>query len=198
MKKILFTVCVLFASLINLAAQFSIGIKAGPTFSRMNYEGDLEAKTLTSFHGGVVAGFNLGTKLSLQPELLYAVKGTRYEGNDDSKMEVQYISLPVMIGYSINNLTLKAGPELNLRVGVNSPLLNILSEDDLFNSTEVSIGAGLAYKFLENLGAEFRYTFGLTEAGNLTFTDVNGNTIDDDGDGKIQAVQLSVFYLIKS
>lgn len=179
-------------------SQVSFGVKAGPTFSRMGYNG---AESLNSFHGGIITGFNIAEKLSLQPELLYSVKGTRIDDPNldvPFKMEVQFISLPIMISYGITDrLNIKAGPEINFRVGADTPFIMAISDDDVFESTEIAIGGGISYRFLEKLGAEFRYSLGLTEVSKIQFTDVNGESISSPGDGKIQVMQLSVFYLFK-
>ncbi len=203
MKNLLSTLCFLILSFASIHAQVSFGLKAGITSAQTGfaYEGgySLKSKSLTSIHGGIVTAFPLGSKFSLQPEFLYTGKGLWLQEDStlEHSIEAHYISLPVMLGYTINKFTIKAGPEFNLRVASSSDITPLIHKDDIFKPTEISFAGGIAFRFLEKFGTEFRYSHGLTEALNFAYTDANGNEFDDAGGRKFRAMQLSIYYMLK-
>jgi hypothetical protein len=66
MKKILLSAAILIAACISAQAQFSLGIKGGVNFSKINTD-NLNSSTRTGYQAGIFARF--GSGLYLQPEL---------------------------------------------------------------------------------------------------------------------------------
>ncbi|RYZ98625.1 MAG: hypothetical protein EOP47_18925, partial [Sphingobacteriaceae bacterium] len=87
MKKILFSICLLAASLTTLAQEKNsfFGIKGGVNFASMTASAQATNQTetsgsVTSFNAGIFADFKLGktSKLSLQPSINLSRKGGKF------------------------------------------------------------------------------------------------------------------------
>lgn len=109
MKRILSLLAVAVVSLTLAAeAQAQVGIVAGLTSSstRMNTKEDVQAISL--YHAGVTYKLNLGYGFSVQPSVLYQVKGAKLgelnsASDDDFKLKTGFVEVPV---------DLQWGPEL--------------------------------------------------------------------------------------
>ncbi len=122
MKRIIITV---FLSLIcvglSKAQDLYFGPKVGANLTNITYTGDTEFFTNNqmklSSHLGVFAEFVLNDMFSVQPELLYSVKGARFDiaGDEDFKAAYvyKYISLPIVAKYYVTEeITIEAGPQV--------------------------------------------------------------------------------------
>lgn len=165
MKKysILFVFLLLSVAFAN-AQMLRFGLKAGVNFANLT-GGDLEGydfKTITNFHGGVVMELKLIDKLSIQPEVLYSTQGAEVEGlGEQFKNELGYLSIPVMAKIYLggDKLSLQAGPQVSFLLSERSDFE--VSDAETF---DFSVGAGLEYKFTDNIFIQGRYLAGLTEA----------------------------------
>jgi len=108
----------------------------------------------------------LGTRFNLSAEILLSNKTLVYEyylkrnyrpSYSDKKYKMMKIEFPVLFGYRIFlPLMLYAGPSYGL----------ISTEDEGFASGEFCINAGISYDIMENLIADARASFGLTNLYN--------------------------------
>ncbi len=183
------------------SGQVSFGIKAGPSFSYMNFD---ETDLLTSLHAGAFAKIELSKALFLQPEILVSGKGVILPdfaiGPESMSFKMYYLSLPLMLGVNINDrLALKAGPEANFLLAAETTIFGNSSDNkDGFSSNEISLNGGLAYMFFNQLGMELRYSHGISTALDIHFTDVNGQSLGNTEDRKNRSFQVSIFYLIRA
>ncbi len=157
----------------------NFGIKLGPAISRIRVGGttDIIAKQDLTYLGNLGLTYRVRYhKVTLQPELLYAVKGGTFQrvtststtGGDVRSTQpnsFQYLSLPVLFGYiPTEGITLQAGPEI-------SYLLNPNDIDAPGKKVDVGIAIGAHYDFLDIL-AKFslhvRYIYGLTNVSGST------------------------------
>lgn len=81
------------------------GIRAGATFATLGGSDISNAKTRTSFVGGVYATWPVAGGFSLQPELLYSMQGTKGEGSSDGTavsgtLQMDYIQIPLLGRYT--------------------------------------------------------------------------------------------------
>ncbi|QBJ85323.1 PorT family protein [Chryseobacterium gleum] len=138
------------------------GLKAGLNISTLT-ENDFNSKA--GFYGGVFANIPVAQDFSFQPEVLYSGMGAKIKGANDLKVNLDYISVPLMLQYNaLPNLYLEAGPQFSFLI--NSKLKsgsNSADAKDLFKGFDFGIGLGAGYYFTQNVGVTARYVAGLTD-----------------------------------
>jgi len=114
MKKYLLSVALLIAVCISAKAQFSLGIKGGVNFSKINTD-NFNESTRTGYQAGVFGRF--GSALYLQPEVYLSSTGgnfTTTDGNFKAKVNFTNLSVPLLLGHSFGskdlNFRLMVGP----------------------------------------------------------------------------------------
>ncbi len=160
MKKILLVGAVALFGAMNAQV---FGVKAGLNVSDISNADDTKAKV--GFGGGLFMNAPLATNFSIQPELLYNMKGAKASGSDDISVNLDYISVPVMFQYNATpSFYLEAGPEFGFLVNAKAKVGGISADvKELVEGFEVGIGLGLGYYFAPNIGVTARYTAGLTD-----------------------------------
>jgi hypothetical protein len=111
----------------NARAQESttFGLRAGVNFQNLNgkdYQGnDLDLKLKTGFHIGVNAEIPIAPEFYLQPGVLFSTKGAKSKTDDDAKINISYIEVPINFLYkpelSGGKLLLGIGPYVAFGVG---------------------------------------------------------------------------------
>ncbi|SEH32787.1 porin family protein [Chryseobacterium culicis] len=138
------------------------GLKAGLNISNIS-NSDLNSKA--GFYGGVFANIPVAQDFSVQPEVLYSGMGAKFKANSDTKVNLDYISIPFMLQYNaLPNLYLEAGPQFSFLV--NSKFKNNSNSadaKDIFKTFDFGIGLGAGYYFTQNIGITARYVAGLTD-----------------------------------
>lgn len=98
MKKLITLAVVAFAALLlagQASAQHNFGIIGGVNFSSTNVR-EFNRGTMTQYHAGLTYRAKLPYGFSIQPSLLYQVKGAKTtSGGLDSDTNVGYLELPV-------------------------------------------------------------------------------------------------------
>ncbi|MCS3869841.1 hypothetical protein J3D55_002757 [Chryseobacterium ginsenosidimutans] len=90
------------------------GIKAGLNVSSINSD---DAKAKAGIYGGFFANIPVASSFSVQPELLYNGVGAKNEDFSDVRLNLDYISVPVMLQYNIlPELYLEAGPQFSFAI----------------------------------------------------------------------------------
>jgi hypothetical protein len=154
MKKIVLTVSVVSALILNVSAQRSVsmvrtapkttlGIHGGVNFFNITGKngngGDLNNEVVTGFSGGINAEIPLGAGAYIQPGVDFTRKGAE---NGNYKITLNYIDIPVNFIYKpilgTGNLVLGAGPYLGIGVGGKSKLSasgsTAIEQDVVFNN----------------------------------------------------------------
>ncbi|MXS70790.1 outer membrane beta-barrel protein [Flavobacteriaceae bacterium W22] len=169
MKKILLGLAIVTSSLSfaqdkteSSASATRFGLKAGLNLSSINTDG---FKGKAGIYGGIFANIPLGTSVSVQPEVLYNNAGAKVEGMSDVKLNLDYISVPIMIQYNIMpELYLEAGPQfsaaINKEVKTDAGSADV---KDLFRNFDFGVGLGAGYYFTNNIGITARYAAGLID-----------------------------------
>lgn len=138
------------------------GVKAGLNISTLT-ENDFNSKA--GFYGGLFANIPVAQDFSFQPEVLYNGMGAKIKGTNDIKVNLDYISVPLMLQYNaLPNLYVEAGPQFSFLI--NSKLKadsNSVDAKDLFKGFDFGIGLGAGYYFTDNIGITARYVAGLTD-----------------------------------
>jgi hypothetical protein len=188
MKKLAFTIVLFISMLTSLKAQdIYYGPKVGANLTHFFYSGedadylkDMSKLKLAS-HFGVFAEIVFDDFFSVQPELLYSVKGARYRISDDddfkSSYVLKYLSLPVVAKYYVTKeISLEAGPQVAYLLSAK----NIETSDDLssnlgeeaasidiknqMQSIDFGATAGVGYLTKTGFYISARYTFGILNA----------------------------------
>ncbi|WP_338789968.1 porin family protein [Bernardetia sp. MNP-M8] len=114
-------------------AQIQFGVKAGLNINNIgfiseNEDDELDTKMLFRYHVGATANYDINEVLSLQPSLLFSVKGFRV--NESAKDDFSestlkghgsfyYLEIPINLAYKINNFQIYAGPYAAFGIGGN-------------------------------------------------------------------------------
>ena len=161
----------------NLKAKF--GIKGGFDLTTL-YSSDVSTNHMKAgFDAGVFAKLPVTRGFSIQPELLYSLKGAKstysnfIQGSGEYRFNLGYIQLPVL---AVVNLA----PNFNLHLGgyaaylVNSNIKDVNNNGDIVSATELNTGdfnrwdfglvGGAAFD-IENFTIGARYNYGLSEIG---------------------------------
>lgn len=194
MKKIVLT-SILFATLIFSAKaqtpDIKLGAKGGVNISNIT-SSDMDSKT--GFNVGLLAEMFLDEQFSLQPEVLYSTQGAELKNNNSSaKLNLEYISIPVMAKYYIvDGFNVQVGPQFSflskseLKGEINGLGSATLDVKDSTESFDFGVNFGLGYELPVGLFVDARYNMGLTK--------VNKESIPDIDDGKNSVFQISLGY----
>ncbi|ASW73665.1 opacity protein [Chryseobacterium piperi] len=185
MKKLLLGLAVVVSSL-TFAQTF--GVKAGLNISSIS--GD-DTKSKAGFYGGLLMNVPVASSFSIQPEVLYNGMGAKADGNNDLKINLSYISVPVMFQYNATpEFYLEAGPQFSFLIDSKFKN-NSASADakDFIKGFDFGIGLGAGYFFTKNIGVNARYVAGVTDISKK----VNGIQPD----GKNNVFQIGLAYKFK-
>ena len=84
-----------------LRADVQFGFRLGGNSAKLTGDDlkDFEAtvKSKVGFVGGVFVAFNLGKMLTIEPEILYTMKGGTVEGEYGEKISADYLEIPLLI-----------------------------------------------------------------------------------------------------
>lgn len=164
MKKI--TVLILALVLVHSlkAQQTHFGVKAGFNASSLNFEDNSSYDSKIGLHAGVLAHIHASRMWALQPEVIYSLEGAkRRVGGTDVKINLNYINIPVLLQYMVNNgLRIEGGPQIGFLINAKTKTGDVSVSNKNYQSVAVSIPLGLGYLTTSGLGFDARYVFGLS------------------------------------
>jgi hypothetical protein len=177
-------------------AQFSIGLKAGPNFAKINTESSLgdNYKSRTGFHGGAFALLKFG-KIGVQPEILFSQQGSKVTINSqDLKSNFNYFNIPIIVKlYTVAGINLQLGPQFGFISSAESDYIdefgNVQTGQDIKNqlkSSDISAALGVGWDLPFGLSIDGRYNLGLSDINKSS----SGESV------KNQVWQISVGYRI--
>ena len=109
---------------VTTAGGTTFGVRAGVNFQNLNGEfggNDWDNKLKTGFHVGVNAEIPIADEFYLQPGLLFSTKGAKADNDNDSKINLNYLELPVNFLYKpvlgTGKLLLGFGPYAGYAIG---------------------------------------------------------------------------------
>lgn len=156
------------------------GIKAGLgmykfTGDDVEFEG-VSPDLKMGIAGGGFLTFALGPNFALQPELLYVMKGAKYEeGGDKATFKLNYLDIPVLFKYRFPTAgntrpNLFAGPVASIKMSAKLKMEadgdEAESDVDDIKSLDlgVAIGGGIDFATASStIGFDVRYTMGMTD-----------------------------------
>lgn len=159
----------------------SKGIHIGMNLSYLTDYGNTEARVLKpGFCGGLYLTYNLTEKFAIQPEILYFMKGSKNDFDDDSegmdtKWNLSYLEIPILfkITQPLNektNVNFLAGPTVSflLSAKIESDWDEIDGYDlkDDLEATDfgITLGMGIDHTFSSMVVSfDARFTLGLMD-----------------------------------
>lgn len=174
------TVSILFLltfGIYTYAQESVVGVKGGLNVAFMSVEDANDNNIIPGFHAGVWAKLMLTESFSIQPELLYSMKGvkTTHSGlltEGESKINVNYIDIPLYLVFNLSeDLDFHVGPYIgvlmNGKISTDTEVLNFIevdSEEDIdrdnFNMLDYGLSGGLGF-VLKPITIGFNYNIGL-------------------------------------
>ena len=205
MKRILLSFFVLTGGFGTAYAQSArFGIKAGGSLtSFLGKDVKASASGKLGFHGGVVANLGLTDRFSVQPELLYSIKGIKDELSSPGSsikltgyQTLHYVDVPVLLKATFNSLFLEAGPQLGVLMSATQSIetgsmSNSVSSKAAFKDVDFGYAFGLGVQTATGLMAGLRYNGGLSNIAKPVT--LGGQTIQPEA--RNSALQIYVGYL---
>jgi hypothetical protein len=190
MKPTILTTIILFCCISFSQAQgIHAGFKVGSTINKISGKSFKDEFTY-GYHAGAFLQIGLGSRWSIQPEVLYNQVNTdttdrfselyKLSANKISNIKLSYLTVPVLLNYNLgSNFALQAGPQFGILLDQNRNLLE--NGKDAFSKGDFSMLGGVQIK-LSSLRIYGRYAIGLN----------NLNDIDNKDTWKNQAIQLGI------
>jgi hypothetical protein len=155
-------------------AQFSIGLKAGPNFAKIDPDGSVGSnyENRTGFHGGAFALLKL-SKIGIQPELLFSQQGSKFRvDNSDYEANYNYFNIPVIVKlYTVAGINLQVGPQFGFVAGGEQKITDRTSgvkttqdAKDVLKGSDFSAALGVGWDLPFGLSIDGRYNLGLSKA----------------------------------
>ena len=172
MKKLFLGLSIAASSLV-FSQQF--GIKGGMNVSSISDDGYDDTKSKVGYYGGVFVNISASESFSIQLEVIYnnlgsEVKGTVLGNSYSQKLNLNYITVPVMFQYKATpQFYLEAGPEFGFLVSADSKTTwnNSTStaelDKDNFNNFNMGVGLGAGFDITKNVGINARYVAGFSD-----------------------------------
>lgn len=169
---------------------FHLGIKGGANVNKLTGK-SFNDEFSYGYHLGGFAEIGLGSKFSVQPEVVFNqfTQDTSSNLNDlyknvlssnRSNVKLNYISIPVLLNYKVSNiLTLQAGPQFAILKDQNKTMWQ--NGKEAFKGGDFSMLGGVQLK-LSSFRIYGRYALGLS----------NLNDIDNKDKWKSQSIQVGI------
>jgi hypothetical protein len=168
MKKYLLCLAMLVVVSITAKAQFSLGIKGGVNFSKINTD-NLSSSTRTGYQAGLFA--RIGGGLYVQPEMYLSGTGSNFHSDDNSvsgHVNFTNLNIPVLIGKRFGtgsaNFRIMAGPIYTsvLSHSLSQSISDAYHDFGKYNNGTLGYQAGIGVDIL-GLTTDLRYEGGLTK-----------------------------------
>jgi hypothetical protein len=171
MKKYFLSVALLIAICISAKAQFTLGVKGGINFSKIDAD-NVNKSSVTGYQAGAFA--RIGGGVYLQPELYLSSCGGDFDSNNNgtaysAHVKFTNLNVPLLLGYRIGpknlNLRLMAGPvysyALNKDESFSNNFTNAYQDFGKYRNSTLGLQAGAGVD-LGSITADLRYQAGLT------------------------------------
>ena len=171
----------------------SFGIKGGLNNSNLTGDSSYEThKAYQAYHFGLFLEIRLNSGVSIQPELLYSVQGSKISFEEfrefdpniintysfTNTLKISYINVPIMAKFDVTKVfNIAVGPQLGFFVNAKNERGKLNAK--YYNPFDLGLNMGVGFTFNKVI-LDLRYNIGLTENAN--------------GNGKNRVFQLSVGY----
>lgn len=172
-----------------MAQHNNFGIKGGLNAYTIYSDNNAGADTKIGFHLGLISHIHLGNQFAIQPELIYSTQGAQYNGSTTTKLNLNYVNVPLLFQYMFDNgFRLMAGPQLGFLVSAKTEINNT-STDVKYNYKTVELAFGIGASYVHpstGFGVDVRYNLGL-----------NNINIGGSVNSYNRGLQAGVFYLFR-
>ena len=172
MKRTLISLAVLLFTITSSFAQITIGVKGGASINKISGQ-SFKDKFTYGYHVGAFGTLHLGSKFSLQPEVLFnqvnadtsSNFSSVYQFNHISQVQLKYLSIPILLNYNVSNIfALQLGPQFGILMDQNKDLLK--NGGDAFKKGDFSMVGGAQVKLMK-FRLYGRYMVGLNDLSNI-------------------------------
>lgn len=193
-KKLILSLTLLAGASVAAQAQsIKFGVKAGASLTNFTGKDSDGNSNKFGFNGGVLANFGINDMFSIQPEVLYSMKGVKEDGGS-GKLNLNYIDIPVLakIATGETGIFFELGPQVGFLASAKLKDDNS-SQDakDLFKSVDFGYAAGVGFQAASGPIVGLRYNGAFTN----TFKAVNVFGTNVEPNSKNSAFQLYVGYM---
>ncbi|MBB6612978.1 PorT family protein [Pontibacter sp. Tf4] len=165
MKKLLSLFALVLVTTLSVQAQVGFGLRVGANYSGFSGDDAGDADRIFGGHAGLTANIPLSGDnfFSVQPELLFSMKGAEGLGDD---LRLYYLDVPVLARVNTGLLYFEGGPQLSVNVGDNQD----------FDADYKTLGLGYAAGL--GVGTPLGVSIGVRYNGDFS-------KLMDEGDAKI-------------
>jgi hypothetical protein len=183
MKKLILGIAIAISSLTFAqekakasASPVSFGVKAGLNVSSINSD---DAKAKAGLYAGVFANIPVASSFSVQPEVLYNGMGAKNKNYSDVRLNLDYISVPVMLQYNVlPEFYLEAGPQfsfaINKKIKGDGGSVDV---DNYYKGFDFGVGIGAGYYIAQGFGVTARFVAGATDIIENNSSDAIRNSV---------------------
>jgi hypothetical protein len=168
-------------------AQLRIGPIAGLQMTNLTGDNDADNAMKLGAHVGGIINLGITDNFSIEPQVLYSMKGSQSNEDSDLKLNLNYIDVPIHLKFKFENgLFLFAGPNIGILLSAKAD--NGEDTDDIkdnMKSLDLGINVGAGYEFDSGLGLALRYNMGFANVWD-----------EDEFDQKNNAIALSLYFLL--
>jgi hypothetical protein len=195
MKKIILSLGLLAGISSAAHAQgIKLGVKAGASLTSFTGSDSDGTKNKFGFNGGVLANFGINDMFSIQPEVLYSMKGSKFDGFSDARFNLNYIDVPVLVKVATGatGLFFELGPQVGFLASAKAKDNNTSADiKDGFKSVDFGYAAGLGFQVASGPMIGLRYNGAFTNA--IKESSIGGITVASNA--KNSAFQLYIGYM---
>jgi hypothetical protein len=186
MKQIFCCLAIMIAGATCLCAQEThFGFKAGLNLASVDITNGDDYNSKAGLHLGGLAHIHVTDHFAVQPELVFSMQGGQDDVNDNIKLNLNYINIPVLAQYmTMDGFRLETGPQLGILTSAKSKTGDVeINRKDDVSTVDFSWAFGLGYLFHSGFGIDARYNHGIS------------NISDDESfDAKNRVFQVGFFY----
>lgn len=172
MKKTLIIIASFFTVCIAKAQTVHFGIKGGMNASSLNSSpSNSDMQTKIGFNAGLLAHIHTrNAQWALQPEIYFSDEGAKSKSNNDAKLNLGFLNVPVLAQYMFDNgFRIEGGPQVGFLLSAKTRLnSNSTDVKDLYKKINFSIPVGVGYLTSSGLGFDARYNFGISDINNTS------------------------------
>lgn len=204
MKKFMFATLAIVAMCAFVAPanaeKMMFGVKGGLNMANLTGDDVEDSSMKIGAVGGVFMSYDLTEIFAIQPELLFSMKGAKFEDGDlEENLKFNYFEIPLLLKVNLPTdgkikPMLYAGPALGILMSA-----KVEDEDvkDYAKSMDIGIlaGAGVGYAMEKGmLSFEVRYEVGMTGITDYTDEELEAMELEDQPDMKNTGLSFMVGY----
>lgn len=165
------------------AQEIRFGVKVGANLSNVSGDDTDEFKSLVGLNAGVAANFAFSELISLQPELLFSMKGAKLEeGGDKIESRLNYLDLPVLLKVNADGLFFEAGPQVGFLLSQKTTVDiggQTMTSTETEGTRKVDLGyvVGLGYQLSSGPSLGLRYNGGISDLSDPSGSSKQRNSV---------------------